>query len=115
MHHNLGDKVEGGAVFATTVDAVFQFAGDPTTPVEEILVMRQNGAAFTATVTAGSDGSTYGTTVGTATNVKAITVRGGITLDYVKVAVVGQPALMMVTMQHRKVSAPQSALTHFEV
>lgn len=114
-HPNLADKVVAASVLAATNDYTFQFQGEPgdTTATETILLCAQNGAAITGTVTAGDDGSTYGTTVGTFTAVKAITVTGGILHDYIKVAVSGQPALSIIRFNDRAVTS--TAQRHFQV
>jgi hypothetical protein len=112
MKPNLADKVVGGAVIAATNDFTYQFTNDASDVTEEILLMRQSGAAFSGTIYYSDNGSDY-TAIETFTSVLALTIRGGFAHDYVKVAVTGQPALMYVKLQNRIVTS--SAKRHWDI
>ena len=112
MKPNLADKVIGVAVIASTNDFTYQFTGDSTDATEEILLTRQNGAAFSGTIYYSDDGSTY-TAIETFTSILALTVKGGYRHQYVKVAVTGQPALVYTRFQHRIVTS--SSKRHWDI
>lgn len=101
QHPNLAMQIGGAGVTAASADTVIT----PGNLVDELLIVRQNGAVFSGTVSGSIDGGTTYTVIDTFTNVLALSIGIGPVNTTIKIAVTTQPAMSYLMLNRRAVTA----------
>jgi len=97
-HPNLGQFVKSVAVVAANNDPSKEMF---TSETDCIFVAAQNGADIAGSIIGSNDNFSTSTTLYTFSGVKAVTVTA-VKYQYVKVAITGQPAALLIGFDMRK-------------